>query len=325
MKILDEIKKIFPKRARVLTDGAVVSFAGFDIIRNDFSTVLWYNICDLLADLTESITIKSKTTLEDYSFAAFRTFFYSYGRVVWLKLFDEGQVVIGWDGVRFWLMNSNEYHVHSLTDGTNIVEPLTEGVEVYVMKSPMYELKQISDRQLCRPWLDYIDSVCNTSDAVCRRMGAVVVVSPKAPSSYPTIATLDEDEKKELEKQMQEQYGTLKNQSSVMVLPREMSFQTVSLAGLDAKASEKIRNAVLAICDRIKVPANQVALVDAQSSKSLSNGSELRAGDAMKYKSARRMFERTFVQMGNTIGVRFDYSIDGEPLTDTVTSNSTTE
>ena len=60
---------------------------------------------------------------------------------------------------------------------------------------------------------------------------------------------------------------------------------------------------MLAIADRIKVPANQVGLIDAMSSKSLSNGSELREGDYNKYQSFERLLDCTFVQFARDLGL----------------------
>ena len=113
---------------------------------------------------------------------------------------------------------------------------------------------------------------------------------------------------------MRKEYGSLSNQSNIMLLPREMSWQTINLAGLDLKMQEKVKIAILAIVDRIKIPANQVAIIDAQSSKQLANGSEMREGDKLKYKSFRRLFERTFADMAREYGLRIDYIIEGEPI-----------
>ena len=99
-----------------------------------------------------------------------------------------------------------------------------------------------------------------------------------------------------------------------MILPREMSWQTINLAGLDLKMQEKVKIAILAIADRIKIPANQVVIIDAQSSKSLANGSEIREGDKLKYKSFKRLFERSFIEMARYYGLQVDYIIDGEPI-----------
>ena len=130
----------------------------------------------------------------------------------------------------------------------------------------------------------------------------------------PTATVLTKEQKQEMEKEMRKEYGALSDQSNIMLLPREMSWQTINLAGLDLKMQEKVKIAILAIADRIKIPANQVAIIDAQSSKQLANGSEIREGDKLKYKSFRRLFERTFADMAREYGLRIDYIIDGEPI-----------
>ena len=93
-----------------------------------------------------------------------------------------------------------------------------------------------------------------------------------------------------------------------------MNWETINLAGLDLKAFEKIRYCVQMLCDRIKVPANQVSFIDANASKALSNGSELREGDKLKYKAFRRLFERTFADMARNLNILLTYTIDGEPI-----------
>jgi hypothetical protein len=57
-----------------------------------------------------------------------------------------------------------------------------------------------------------------------------------------------------------------------------------------------------------------VAIIDAQSNKSLANGGEIREGDKLKYKTFRRLFERTFADMARYYGLQIDYIIDGEPI-----------
>lgn len=182
------------------------------------------------------------------------------------------------------------------------------------MKSATYAMYQKSDKELCKGFLDFLDDVLNGAATVSKRLGVVVVASPKNLNSAPTAIVLTDEQKKKIEKDMREEYGALHDQSNMMLLPREMSFETINLAGLDLKMQDKTKTAILAIADRIKVPANQVAIIDAQSSKSLSNGSEIREGDKLKYKSFRRLFERTFADMARYYNIEMSYTIDGEPI-----------
>ena len=325
MEIRNLILKLLPKSKSVLLDMSTRGIFGtWFAERKNYASTIWYNVCDILLDLAEDVKVEQDSTQamdkdKAYTFAAFRAFFYTWGHVVLQRLKDEGFVVIGWDGVRLWQMGAAEYATPSDGDKTFVV-PFRDGVQAYVMKDTTYLLKQMSDRSLCQAWLDFLDDVCNGSATVSKRLGAVVIASPKTYTGAPTPSVLTEEQKEKIEKDYQETYGALKSQNQLMVLPKEMAFQVINLAGLDLKFQEKVRECVLAIADRVKVPANQIAIIDANSSKALSNGSELREGDKAKYKSFRRLFERTFVQMAMDFGLKISYAIDGEPQDAEVTA-----
>lgn len=320
MKIIDTIRRFF-KSGEVLTWNSVgVNFRDWGIARYKFSSLIWYNICDILTDLIEDVKLIDKSNAaplssEGMKFLTFRAFMYAWGKTVLQQLFDDGFVVIGYDQIseRFWIMQPNEY-VKVTTDGVTIPKPKDENVRVCVLKSSTYIIYQKSDKELCSGFLTFLDDVLNGSATVSKRLGAVVVASPKNLNSAPTATVLTDEQKKKIEKEMRDDYGALGSQSNIMLLPREMSWQTINLAGLDLKMQEKTKTAILAIVDRIKVPANQVAIIDAQSSKSLANGGEIREGDKLKYKSFRRLFERTFADMARYYGLQIDYKINGEPI-----------
>lgn len=320
MRIIDEIKKRFYKVSDVLLWNKSGFFSRWDICNYNFATLLWYNICDLLTDLIEDVRIVDKTNAPSFSdngqkFAAFRSFVYAWGKMILQRLYDDGYVVIGYDDTtfRFWVLKSNEYREEQDGDIT-FIAPKDPNIQRYVMKSASFLIYNKSDKELCNSWLDFLNDVLNGSATVSKRLGAVVIASPKNLTNAPTATVLTDEQKKKIEEEMRKDYGALSNQSNIMLLPREMSWQTINLAGLDLKMQEKVKIAILAIVDRIKIPANQVAIIDAQSSKQLANGSEIREGDKLKYKSFRRLFERTFADMAREFGLRIDYIIDGEPI-----------
>ena len=321
MKIWDNIRsRFFGYTATLFDQRAQAFFNGWGVTNHQFAELIWYNTCDLLTDLAEDVKLESASTVSPLSnegakFAAFRAFFYAWGKTILQRIFDEGYVVIGYDtqNPRFWQMDTTEYSTQSETDKTLVV-PNNPNVKPYVMKSSTFITRGKSDRALCSGFLSFLDDVLNGSATVSKRLGAVVIASPKNLTSAPTATVLTEEQKKKLEEEMREDYGALSKQSNLMLLPREMAFQIVNLAGLDLKMQEKAKLAILAIVDRIKIPANQVAIIDAQSSKSLANGGEIREGDKLKYKSFRRLFERSFVDMAMYYGIKMTYKIDGEPI-----------
>lgn len=322
MKITDYIKRIFRFGEILQWNRASFGFSDWGMSRYKFSTVIWYNVCEILTDLIEDVRMTDTSgnaplSPEGMKFAAYNAFMYAWGKTVLQRVFDAGFVVVGFDpvAIRFWLMDETEYTRES-NSKVVAVRPNAAGVQVCVVKSPTYILTGKSDRELCRGFLSFLDDTLNASATASKRLGAVVIASPKNLNSAPTATVLTKDQKKELEKEMREDYGSLSNQSNVMLLPREMTWQTINLAGLDLRMQEKVKTAILAIVDRVKVPANQVAIIDAQSSKNLANGSEIREGDKLKYKSFRRLFERTFADMGRYYGLQINYAIDGEPVGD---------
>lgn len=319
MRIIEEIKRRFFRSGNVLNWNARPFFSDWGFCKHKFSEVIWYNICDILTDLIEDVKLTNTaiTSASLDKFVAFKVFVYTHGKQVLQNLFDEGYVVIGYNSNTnlFWQMEPKEYK--KVSEGrVTLVEPKNPAVRTYVMKSSTYVTYSKSDRSICKGFLDFLDDVLNASATVSKRLGAVIVASPKNLTSSPTSVVLTEAQKKEMEATVQRDYGALSSQSNIMILPREMSWQVINLAGLELRMQEKVKTAILAIVDRIKIPANQVAIIDAQGSKQLANGSEIREGDKLKYKTFRRLFERTFADMARDYGISFDYVIDGEPIGD---------
>lgn len=325
MRIIDSIRNLFVRPGQILDYGRMSQYwwHGWKGTRYDFANLIWYNICDLLTDIIEDVQITDVSGAAPLSeagikFNSFRSFVYAWGKAILQRLFDKGYVVIGYDNAtyRFWIMDETEYRRVRRYDVTILV-PNDSTVQLYAMKSSTYVVYEKSDRELCKGFLEFLNDVLNGSATVSKRLGAVVVASPKNLTNAPTATVLTEEQKKKMEKDLREDYGALSSQSNVLLLPREMSWQVINLAGLDLRMLEKVKTAILAIVDRIKIPANQVAIVDANSSKQLSNGSEIREGDRLKYKTFGRLFERTFVDMAREYGLSIDYKIDGEPIGDT--------
>lgn len=319
MKVIDNIRSWLAKRyLDVVTDISLTGFGGLTLSdRLNFANVIFYNICDLLTDIAAAVEFRYKGG-DLQLFAGFKTFFDSWGKYVLNALFKNGYVVIGHrkGDTWFWVLDQSEYTLNTTNAGLLKVYPNRDDVEVYVMSSQTMRLEGKSDREILQPFLKYLDNVLNGSNTVSERMGALVVMSPQQASGVPVSTILTEKDKERIEKEIggkDSKYGYLRNQKSMLLLPNAMNIQTINLAGLDNRMQEKVKTAILAICDRIKVPANQVAIIDANSSKSFANGSELREGDLTKYRNFRRLLNVTFYQMAVDLGLDVDYIIENEP------------
>lgn len=288
-------------------------FGGGQVSRKPFARLIFANICDILADLGNDVELENNGTKDVMRFVYFKQFYERNFHKVFHLLWHQGFCVIGTDGERFSLLRPTEYTTSSGEDGSIDFIPADRSIQVYIMESDTYSVYGMSDEQMCKPALDYLDSVLNASHTISKRLGAFIVATPKAPAGSSIGGLLGKKEKEDLEKEVREKYGANSDQSQILILPNEMDFKTMSLASIDIKTTEKVTAAVCMICDRIGVPANQVALIDSHSSKSLSNGSELREGDFNKYQSFERMLEHTFIHMADAFGLKVDYTIYNKP------------
>lgn len=306
---------------RVLVDNSPL-YVDTCITQMPFADAMFYNIIDLLTDICNDTKFVYRGT-NSQVFAAFSAFFDTYGQRVMNMLFDNGFAVIKIDrtnGVFLRIMDISEYTTE--THGTRVEVRAIDGGEVYVMRSPTFCTCGKSDRQLLRPYLKYLDNVLNGSNTANERMGVLMAVSPESvggAATQPTLTKWEKDEFEELLGGDESKYGILKKQKSVILFPKPMKFQTISLSSIDNRLSERVRMCILAIADRIKVPANQIAIIDSNNSRSLSNGSELREGDKAKYKSFRRFLNATFWLFARDLGLGdIDYIISGEPQENTL-------
>lgn len=315
MKVFDTIGSWFKRDRKDALE--VPLWGGFYgsacITRKPFAKLLFANICDLLAVLGNDVELKDNGGGDTMKFAYFKQFYNRNFHKVFHLLWQQGFAVIGTDGERFSLLKPFEYTTYSDQNGAIVFQPTDPAISIYVMESETYSVYGKSDEQLCSPALDYLDSVLNASNTIANRLGAFIVATPKTPAGASIGAFLNKKEKEDLEREVREKYGAKSEQSQILILPNEMDFKTISLAGLDLKTTEKVTAAVCMICDRIGVPANQVALIDTHSSKALANGSELREGDFNKYQAFERLLNSTFVRMADAYGLKIDYTIYNKP------------
>lgn len=311
-RITNIIQSLFNRgRKHVILLNSALGGWSATISKHRFGDVVFFNCVELLTDLLRDVTWQfdgTKPTVE----SAFVRFYNEYSKIAMYRYFANGVIVIAHEVVGEGPMAAHEFRLASenkdytkYNDGDYITyRSMRENTEIYAIHSTIYQAVGKSHREMCEPFVSYLDNTLNASNTVSERMGAFVVCSPKNITNAPTAIELDADEKEELQKDIRDQYGALSKQSQVMVLPREMTWQTVSLASIDMRTDSKVRIAVTAIADCIKIPANQVSMIDANNSKTLANGSEMREGDYNKYQSFERYLDAIFVQMARDAGLR---------------------
>jgi hypothetical protein len=289
-------------------------FPDFYEIRQPFSKIIFSNIIELLTDLTQDTTLVLKKG-DTMTFAEFSELFNTDGQRILNRLFEKGFAVISFNEAGFKLLDNDQF----TTDGESYILPTAKkykGSRVYVLKSDTFIEHGMSDRQQLSGFLTYLENILNASNTTTSRLGTMIMASPVTPSGANTLAKLTDNEKEKAEKDISENFGALKSQRQIHIWPQEMSFTTVNLSGMDRQTIEKAKFAITVICDRIKVPANQIGVIDSANTNSLSNGGEMREGDIMKYKSFERLLNKTFIRMAEDLDLVIDYTIYNKPQMD---------
>ena len=321
MNILDKIRRVFSRDRdnSIIRDPYQSSSWDWLTTHLEFGNVIYNNILEILIDLINDVELKRDSKLTDVlDFANFKTFVEQDGKDVLYRYFTFGYVVIELPSEtnRAYRILEKETDYTVLSDETGawrVVPRNLKDNQIYVMKSSLFLNTGMSHKMFVWPYLKYINSLFNASDTITTRLGSVIVCSPKNLSSAPTDIVLTEEDKKEIEDDLSKNYGALRNQKQIMILPREMNFENLSLTGIDDKLETKLKLAVEVLCDAFKVPSNQVAVIDANSSKALSNGSELIAGDIRKYQSFERLLNETFIKMADDLRINLTYEIYNKP------------
>ena len=279
-------------------------FPDFSISKYDFSKPIFHGVVDLLADMANDVIINEKGGL---ALSAFKDFLNTHGTILLHKYINDGFVVLSYDGISLKICETSEYY--TVNEAIYLHD---KSKQIIALKSDAYELYGISDKAMCKAWLQLIDSSGNASQTAASRLGNLLIFSPKTQNG--AINFITPEEKDEFEKELQESYGAMRNQKSAMILKQPMETSNVSLANTDFKLLDKVKLATLVIATYFKVPVSQISLLDGSTASGLSNGGELLQGDILKYKTFERLFQRTFQKIANDMGVKFTYSLYGKPV-----------
>lgn len=284
-----------------------------DIGSLDFATIVFENICDLLVDLVSDTTLILKSG-NPTTFKAFSDFFYRDGKRTLVDIFTDGYAVIGYLDGKFEILDTGDYY--KKTDGKRLEfvhrNPYWQG-EIIVFEGEHHRIYQMSHLEKLKPFLQLLNNVLNASNTITKKMGVSVFATPRTASGMNTASKLLPKEIEQLEKSTEKSYGALDTQKIIHFLSDDLRFEIINLAGQNLGLNEKMRTAVLAIADKIKIPANQVSLIDANTSKAFANGTEMKEGDFQKYQAFERLLQSTFVELAKMLHIEITYEIYNKP------------
>ena len=279
----------------------------------DFATIVFEDICDILVDLVSDTTLELKSG-NPQTFKAFDKFFNRDGKRTMVEIFKYGYIVIGYLNQSFELLDSDDYY--KTTDGKRIVFKHRDpnwGGDIIVFEGEHHRIYKKSHEEKLKPFLELLNNVLNASNTITKKLGVSIFATPRTVSGMNTVQKLLPKEVEQLEKSTEKNYGALDTQKIIHFLSDDLRIQVINLAGENVGLQEKLRIAVLAIADKIKIPANQVSLIDANTSKAFANGSEIMEGDFQKYQSFERLLTSTFVELAKMLQIDITYSIYNKP------------
>ncbi|NLE03396.1 MAG: hypothetical protein GX638_01150 [Crenarchaeota archaeon] len=284
-----------------------------DIGSLDFATIIFENACDLLVDLVSDTTLILKSG-NPTAFKSFSDFFYRDGKRTLVDIFANGYVVIGYSNGRFEILDTCDYY--KKTDGQKIEfvhrNPYWQG-KIIVFEGEHHRIYRMSHLEKLKPFLQLLNNVLNASNTITKKMGVSVFATPRTVSGMNTARKLLAREIRELEEDVEKSYGALDTQKIIHFLSDDLKFEIINLAGQNLGLNEKMRVAVLAIADKIKIPANQIGLIDANTSKAFANGTEMKEGDFQKYQAFERLLQSTFVELAKLLHIDITYEIYNKP------------
>lgn len=285
----------------------------FDIGCIDFAIVIFENCCELLTDLVSDTTLVLKSGNNE-AFRMLNRFFEKQGKKFMLRIFQTGYVVMSYDNGILTILDTCDYVTTVKCNKTyyHHINPAFKG-KIIVFEGEHYAIYGQSHYGKLKPFMEMLNNILNASNTITKKLGVAVFATPNTPSGANTVSRFNPTNKANLEKEIQKDYGALDFQSIINILSEDLNFQTINLSGQDIRLSEKLKTAVLAISDRIKIPANQIGLIDAQGSKAFANGSEMREGDIQKYRSYERLLDSTFVEFAKEFNLDITYNIYQKP------------
>jgi hypothetical protein len=284
-----------------------------DIGSLDFATIVFENICDLLVDLVSDTTLILKSG-NPTAFKAFSDFFYRDGKRTLVDIFADGYAVIGYSDGKFKILDTDEYY--RKTDGKKLEfthrDSSWQG-RIIVFEGEHHRIYGMSHLEKLKPFMQLLNNVLNASNTITKKLGVSIFATPRTVSGMNTVSKLLPKEIEQLEKSTEKSYGALDTQKIIHFLSDDLRFEIINLAGQDLGLNEKMRVAVLAIADKIKIPANQISLIDANTSKAFANGSEMKEGDFQKYQAFERLLQSTFVELAKMLHIEITYEIYNKP------------
>ena len=306
--ILNLIGEISPNRVKRQAHSI-----NFQIGNFKFAEVIFENITEILIDLQSDTSLIFKGG-NDISFDIINLFFKKEGKKFLYYTYRYGRVFLTFEDNELTIADPIDIYKETKGDYDYFFSKKNKAKRVIVFDSEHYQMYGKSHFDKLFPFFDLLNNILNASNTITKRLGVAVFATPVTPGSSSFTGNLTPEQKKKIEQELENTYGALESQNILHILTEDLKFNQINLAGQNINLTERSKIAILTIADKIKVPANQISLIDASTSKAFANGSEILAGDFQKYQSFERLLVSTFFPLAEILGCIISYDIYNKPL-----------
>ena len=306
--ILNLIGEISPNRVKRQAHSI-----NFQIGNFKFAEVIFENITEILIDLQSDTSLIFKGG-NDVSFDIINLFFKKEGKKFLYYTYRYGRVFLTFEDNALTIADPIDIYKETKGDYDYFFSKKNKAKRVIVFDSEHYQMYGKSHFDKLFPFFDLLNNILNASNTITKRLGVAVFATPVTPGSSSFTGNLTPEQKKKIEQELENTYGALESQNILHILTEDLKFNQINLAGQNINLTERSKIAILTIADKIKVPANQISLIDASTSKAFANGSEILAGDFQKYQSFERLLVSTFFPLAEILGCSISYDIYNKPL-----------
>ena len=278
-----------------------------------FAEVIFENITEILIDLQSDTTLLFQGG-NKISFDIVNLFFKKEGKKFLYYSYRYGRVFLIFEDNVLTIAEPIDIQKETRGDYDYYFSKKDKAKRVIVFDSEHYQMYGKSHFDKLFPFFDLLNNILNASNTITKRLGVAVFATPVTPGSSSFTGNLTPEQKKKIEDEIENMYGALDSQNILHILTEDLKFNQINLAGQNINLTERTKIAILTIADKIKVPANQISLIDASASKAFANGSEILAGDFQKYQSFERLLVSTFYTLAEILGCTITYGIYNKPV-----------
>lgn len=192
-----------------------------------------------------------QNALYSFSYSQFLNLLSKYSTAIFNDYCIRGFVVFAKLNDRIFYISANNY---TQSDDKVTINSFPDA-EVFVFDEPNYFCGESTIAQKCEPYQKLYNTALSCQNNGMIKSGYVNIVSPKTPTGANTIVSLDDDEIKQMEKDISESHGVATSeQTNFLILRKEVAVQTISFDFSKLGIIETKKLCEEFVCSKLGVP-----------------------------------------------------------------------